>query len=157
MFFGTYDVQIDAGGRLTIPVRLREDLGDEVVVTCAFPPQQHLLLFDAAAFKEHVRELFPLPVLDLGQQTLKRMLMGSAFSIRVDKAGRVLIPQNLRDGADIGPAARVVGMDSYIEIWAPKAHDRWQMVSTAPEMMERNLGAVRELVRIHEERQRGSA
>lgn len=155
MLAGTYDVQIDSAGRLTIPARLRDALGDEVMVTTAFPPHRHLLMFDAAGFEAHVRALFPLPTLDLGQQSLKRLILGNAFALRLDKAGRVLIPQNLRDGAQIGSGVRVVGMDNYAELWAPQAHEDWARVANSPEMLERTVATLQSLGKLHEDRFRG--
>ncbi|NUQ01126.1 MAG: cell division/cell wall cluster transcriptional repressor MraZ [Armatimonadetes bacterium] len=156
MLAGTYDVQLDDAGRLTVPSRLRAELGDEVMVTTALPPNKHLLLFAAPSFEDYIRELFPAPTIDLGQVSLKRLLLGNAFALKLDKAGRILIPPALRELAGLGGPARVVGMDHCAEIWSAAAHDEWLRAVNSPEMMMRTLEALQGLGARQMERQRSA-
>ena len=153
MHLGTYDVQFDQAGRMTIPSRLRSDFGDEVIVTVAMPPQTHLTLFDAAAFETYVHTLFPPPTVDLAQQNLKRLLLGNAYPLKLDKAGRVLIPQSLREFAGLTGPARVIGNDQCAEIMSAESHDLLQRMQTTPQMQAMYAQALAGLTAAHAVRQ----
>lgn len=152
MLAGTYDVQFDTAGRVTIPSRLRPELGDEVVVTTAFPPYQHLELYSLEAFERKIQAMFPGLTVDPEELTLKRIFMGNASHLKLDKAGRVLIPQTMRDEAGIDGPARVVGLNEFAEIWSQAAHDDWLRVARSPATTMRIQEALRGLGRRSEER-----
>ncbi len=137
MLSGKYPVRVDEAGRLTVPVRHRDVLGDEVVVTRSFPPHRQLLLFGQEAFAQWIRSHFPPPTVKAGELALKRLILSNAFTIRLDTAGRVLVPKELREAACIKGKAVVVGMDQYCEIWDEQDFARWQLVADSPEMTER--------------------
>ena len=142
MLAGAHEVQIDSAGRLTVPSRFRTDLGDEVMVTTALSPNRFLWMFSGQAFEDTIRGLFPLPTIDFTQQSVKRTILGNAFPIRLDKAGRALLPAELRQHAGLVGPAKVVGMDNLVEIWAADAYADWYRVSESPEMKLRTLTAI---------------
>ena len=142
MLSGSYPVKVDDAGRLTVPVRHRDLLGEEVVVTRAFPPHKYLMMFERDAFTQWIRSLFPPPTVKPAELSLKRLIMNNAFTIKLDTAGRVLVPKKLREAMGIGGGAVVVGMDQYCEIWDEREHQRWELVAESPEMMERAAEAL---------------
>lgn len=154
MLAGTWEVQVDEAGRLTVPARLRAEVGDEVCVTTAFPPHRYLRLFAADKFEEHIRTVFPVPLLDPVQETLKRLILGNAFTRKFDSAGRILLPKELLEAAGIDGPAKVVGMDECAEIWSAQAHLEWSLAARSPEMMLRTMEALQGLGRLQEQRWR---
>lgn len=137
MLSGKYPVKVDDAGRLTVPVRHRDVLGEEVVVTRSFPPHRQLMLFSQDEFARWLRAHFPPPTVRPDELALKRLIMSQAFTIKLDTAGRILVPKELREAAGIGAGAVVVGMDQYCEIWNETEFDRWQMMADSPEMVTR--------------------
>lgn len=137
MLSGKYPVKVDDAGRLTVPVRHRDVLGDEVVVTRSFPPHRQLMLFGQAAFDQWIRSHFPPPTVKPDELLLKRLIMSNAFTIKLDTAGRILVPKDLRELAGITKEVMVVGMVDYCEIWDPKDFERWDLVANSPEMIGR--------------------
>jgi MraZ protein len=134
MLVGTYDIAFDKAGRMTIPARCREAMGDTVCVTKALPPGECLWLFHADGFKEFIQRVFPVESLRPQDRNLKRVIMGEAYELKVDRAGRVLIPERLRAYAGLVGSGRVVGMDTYLEVWDEAKHDEWLDQAAQPEM-----------------------
>lgn len=137
MLSGKYPVKVDDAGRLTVPVRHRDLLGEEVVVTRSFPPFRQLMLFGQDDFARWIRSHFPPPTVKPDELALKRLIMSNAFTIKLDTAGRILVPKDLRELAGITGQAVVVGMDQYCEIWNDKDFERWELVANSPEMIHR--------------------
>lgn len=120
MFMGEYNHTIDAKGRIIIPSKFRESLGDEFVVTqgldgCLFVyPNDEWLTF--------ITELKNLPGSKEARQ-LQRYFMAGAATCEVDKQGRILIPNKLRGQASLEKEIVFVGVLSKIEIWSK---ERWE-------------------------------
>lgn len=119
MFMGEYNHTIDTKGRIIIPSKFRESLGDEFVVTqgldgCLFVyPNDEWIKFST--------ELNNLPGNKEARQ-LKRYFMAGAATCEVDKQGRILIPNKLREEAALEKDIVLVGVFSKIEIWSK---ERW--------------------------------
>ena len=61
-----------------------------------------------------------MSVTDLKARQLRRYIFSSAVQVEFDKNGRILLPQYLRDAAEINDEAVIVGVGSYLEIWSPR-------------------------------------
>jgi MraZ protein len=115
MFMGEFEHSIDAKGRIIIPSKFREDLGEEFVVTlgldgCLFAyPQNEWQTFSS--------ELRKLPGTKEARQ-LHRWFFGKAAACEVDKQGRILIPSTLRESAGLEKDIVFVGVLNKIEIWS---------------------------------------
>ncbi len=116
MFLGTALVKLDAKGRLSLPARhlesLRRETGDRVVLTRH--PDGCLVLYTMKRWEEKLEVLVGLPHASRG---FVRMVLGSAEEVAIDAAGRILIPQSLRELTGIGREAALVGLGGYFEIW----------------------------------------
>ncbi len=126
MFSGEFEHTIDEKGRIIIPAKLRAELpGDEVFVTRGF--DGCLFVFPPDAWKEMAERLAKLPTTNMQARFVSRMLF-SGTDCRLDKQGRILIPQTLRDHADIelGSEVVIVGVNSRIELWSKP---RWQALT----------------------------
>lgn len=126
MFLGEYDHSMDDKGRLAIPARFREALGDGVIVTRGF--ERCLMGFPKA---EWAKLSDRIDTLSLGQgeaRNLRRLLFSGAADVMLDRQGRVLIPQNLREYAGLGEQVIVAGLNRHFEIWS---RERWDEVLTS--------------------------
>lgn len=118
MFLGQYRHNIDSKGRLTVPVRFREQLAaDGAYITQGF--DQNLMVLTKQSFEEIYQRVNQLSLTSNMARLLKRLIFSNANQVDVDKAGRILIPQYLRTGAVLDGEAVVVGVGDYIEIWSP--------------------------------------
>lgn len=115
MFMSEYNHTVDAKGRLIIPSKFREALGEEFVISkgmdgCLFVYANE----DWNAFEE---KLTSLPLINKEARTFARFFLAGAASVEVDKQGRILIPGSLRDFAGLEKDVVLVGVGSRIEIW----------------------------------------
>ena len=131
MFMGEYNHTIDAKGRLIVPSKFREALGDEFIITkgldgCLFvyPNEEWAIIADT--FRS-------IPQTSKEARKFSRFFFAGAASCEVDKQGRILLPQILREFADLQKEAVFVGVFSRIEIWSK---DRWLDTNTYDDMNE---------------------
>ncbi|HEX3077044.1 MAG TPA: division/cell wall cluster transcriptional repressor MraZ [Lachnospiraceae bacterium] len=119
MFMGEYNHTIDAKGRIIVPAKFREELGEEFVVTLGL--DGCLFVYPNSEWTNFVNELKGLPGNKDARQ-LQRYFMAGAAQCEVDKQGRILIPQKLREHAGLDKDLVFVGVLSKIEIWSK---ERW--------------------------------
>ena len=131
MFMGEYNHAIDAKGRLIIPAKFREVLGDEFVVTKGM--DGCLFVFDNSEWQVFAEKLRSLPMIDKEVRQFTRFFLAGAASVEVDKQGRILLPSVLRDFAGITKDTVLIGVGSRIEIWSK---DRWEGTVTYQDMDE---------------------
>ncbi|MBQ6625985.1 MAG: division/cell wall cluster transcriptional repressor MraZ [Ruminococcus sp.] len=113
MFSGTTNQTIDTKGRVILPSKFREELGDTVYVTSGF--ENCVQILSAAQFdrlREQIRELPADKAL-----SLQYILISPATEVAVSSQGRVMIAQKLREDANLTKDIVVVGMDTRIEVW----------------------------------------
>jgi MraZ protein len=118
MFLGQFEHTIDEKGRMTIPARFREELGETAYLTRAF--DQNLTVMPASVFEALAERLNELSLTDPEVRLLQSLIFSNAIRVEFDRAGRILIPQFLRDQANLKTAAVVVGQGKRFEIWAPE-------------------------------------
>ena len=123
MFLGEFEHTMDDKGRLAIPSRFREELGDGVVVTRGF--DRCLMGFPRAVWERLAQQVSSLSLGQGEARNLRRLLFSGAADIMLDKQGRILIPQNLREYAELGDQVIVAGLNTHFEIWA---NERWNQV-----------------------------
>ncbi len=120
MFMGEYNHTIDAKGRIIVPSRFRESLGDEFVVTQGL--DGCLFVYPNDEWQNFITELRKLPGNKDARQ-LQRYFLAGAAGCEVDKQGRILIPGKLREQAALEKDIVFVGVLSKIEIWSK---ERWE-------------------------------
>ena len=117
---GSNHISLDAKGRMSIPTKLRDALsgesGGDVVVTIS-PSDHCLLLYTLEDWGVVEDKLTSLPTLNAQVRQLKRMLIGHADDCSMDGSGRILLPQQLREFANIDRKAVLVGQGDKYEIW----------------------------------------
>lgn len=113
MFSGTSNQTIDAKGRIILPSKFREELGDTVYVTSGF--ENCVQILSAEQFNRLREQIRALPA-DKAL-SLQYILISPATEVSVSSQGRVMISQKLREDASLTKDIVVVGMDTRIEIW----------------------------------------
>ena len=130
-FRGEYSHSIDQKGRLIIPAKFRELLGDTFVVTKGF--DGCLFVFANEGWDQFEEKLQALPMDKPEARALGRFFMAGAIDAEVDKQGRILIPTNLLSHARIEKEAVIAGVGNRVEIWS-KAE--WEKASTFEDINE---------------------
>ena len=118
MFLGRYEHTIDEKGRITIPSDYREDLGESVYLTQGF--DGNLQAFTIPLFEKLADRVRSISLLDPNSRILRRLIFSTAKLLKFDNAGRILIPGFLRETANLGEAALIIGMGEYFELWTPE-------------------------------------
>ena len=121
MLLGEFNHSIDEKGRLIIPAKLRDDLGESFVICNGF-----------------VAELNTLPRMNKDARIFKRYFFGSASEGSFDKQGRVSVPASLRKAAHLEKDVVLVGVQDRVEIWDKALWEERSMVS------EEDLDAIAE-------------
>lgn len=118
---GEYNHTIDAKGRLIIPSKFREALGDEFVVTKGL--DGCLFVYDNQEWAAFEEKLKALPLMNKESRKFVRFFLAGAASVEVDKQGRILLPSVLREFAELDKDVVLVGVASRIEIWSKQKWD----------------------------------
>lgn len=120
MFMGEYNHTIDAKGRLIVPAKFREILGDNFIVTKGL--DGCLFVYPNDEWTRFEEKLKSLPLTNKNARQFTRFFLAGAAACEVDKQGRILLPQVLRGFASLDKDVVLVGVASRIEIWS---RERW--------------------------------
>lgn len=118
---GEYNHTLDAKGRLIVPAKFRDKLGEEFVITKGM--DGCLFVFGEDEWEQFELKLSELPMMNKEARQFTRYFLAGASSVEVDKTGRILIPQVLREFAAITKEAVLVGVGKRVEIWSK---ERWE-------------------------------
>jgi len=132
---GEYHHTLDSKGRLFIPSKLREELGDVFYVTLS--PDKCLSAYSAESWKAFTEKVNAMPYV---KQRKMRPLFAYAAKCELDSQGRILIPQNLREFAGLKKNVTVIGCNNHAEFWDT---DTWKEVYIQ-EITPENIAAVME-------------
>jgi len=132
---GEYQHNLDAKGRLFIPARLRDELGDVFYVTLSI--DRCLSAYNAQSWQDFSDKVNAMPYF---KQRKMRPLFAYAAKCELDSQGRILLPQNLRDYANLRKNVTVVGCNNHAEFWDSEAWDAQNALENTPE----NIAAVME-------------
>lgn len=120
MFRGSFALNLDDKGRLTLPTRYRDplfaDCGGQLICTIDHK-DPCLLLYPLTEWEEIEEKLKRLSSFNPQEQRLKRLLLGHATDCEMDKNGRILLPATLRAHANLTKELRLVGQLNKFEIW----------------------------------------
>ena len=123
MFIGEYQHTLDIKGRVIIPSRFREDLGDGFVMTKGL--DNCLFLYPRNEWSILEEKLKTLPLTNRDARAFIRFFFSGAAECIIDKQGRVLIPSNLREHAKLGKDVVVIGVSTRMEIWSKEEWDSY--------------------------------
>ena len=132
MFRGRYEHTVTNTGRVSIPSRFREvcrdKYGEETFVITNF--DKCLVAYPMKEWNEIENKISELPQFRQDVTAFMRYLMGGAVDCPIDSQGRVLIPQSLRNHANINKEVVMIGMLKKIEIWAKETWDEQESKSS---------------------------
>jgi len=120
MLIGQYTYTLDNKGRLTMPSRFRDDLPEQLIITTGF--DQCVAVYPIQVWRELTAKISALPLTDPKGRELRRMLFSEAVDFELDKQGRMLIPDRLREyaGLELTSEVLIVGLEKIIELWNPQ-------------------------------------
>jgi len=120
LLIGEFEHSLDAKGRLIMPSKFREDIGDKFIVTKGL--DGCLFGFSLVEWKNFEEKLRSLPISNKDARDFSRFFFAGAIECEIDKQGRFLVSSNLRNFANFKKDVVIIGMNSRIEIWSK---DRW--------------------------------
>lgn len=130
VFKGMYEHTLDAKGRVFMPAKYREGLGETFVVCQAFF-MPCLWVFSNEAFEALSDKLEEFSLLDDKTQRIERILYNTASDVEVDKQGRILLPANLREYAGLEKEVVIAGSRNRVDLWNKQTWEHQQEVDQA--------------------------
>lgn len=131
MFMGEYSHTIDAKGRVIVPARFREELGEGSVITKGL--DGCLFVYPKEEWQKFEEKLRQLPLNQQNARKITRFFLAGATGCEIDKQGRVLLPAVLREFAELEKDVVMVGIMNRVEIWSK---DRWNEANRFDDMEE---------------------
>lgn len=122
MFLGEYQPNITEGSRIALPKKLRDQIaGDEVVMSRGF--EKCIFVYAKQDWVIEASKQVESPITDIKTRDIKRYMYASASESTIDAQGRLVLPTNLKDYAEIDKKTAVIGAGDHVEIWDL---DKWQ-------------------------------
>ena len=115
MLIGEYEHTIDAKGRISMPAKIRKDMGETFIVTKGL--DGCLFAFSQEEWLNFETKLKSLPLSDKNARNFVRFFLAGATECEIDKQGRFLIPANLRIAAKLEKETVIIGVGTRLEIW----------------------------------------
>lgn len=128
MFMGEYCHSIDDKGRMIVPTKFRENLGQSFVVTRGL--DHCLFAYPKTEWTQLEQKLKTLPFTKADARAFTRFFFSGACEVELDKQGRIRLPANLRNFAKLEKECVVIGVSTRIEIWCK---DHWNQYYTDSE------------------------
>ncbi len=128
MLLGEYNRALDDKNRLTLPVKFKSELGKKIVVTRGL--DSSLFIYSQKEWKIITEKLSGLSMTDATSRGFSRFFLAGAAELELDKAGRMLVPEHLKDFAKLGKDVVLTGVQSRVELWDAKV---WKSYSTKME------------------------
>ena len=123
MFMGEYEHNIDRKGRLIMPAKFREELGEHVVVNRGLDGCLYVYTMDE--WEKVYMKLSSLPSTKKDARMYQRMMLSKAAECEMDSQGRILIPSSLISLAALEKECLIIGVANHLEIWSKS---RWQQL-----------------------------
>lgn len=134
MLIGEYEHTLDAKGRISMPSRLRKDMGETFIVTKGL--DGCLFAFSQTEWLNFEQKLKALPLSDKNARNFVRFFLAGATECELDKQGRFLIPNNLRIAANLDKEIIIIGVGTRLEIWDRKTWNDKDNAISADEIAE---------------------
>ena len=115
MFLGEYQHTIDEKGRMAVPVKFRYEVASGAVVTRGI--DKCLFLFPKTEWEKIAPKIANLPLPQANSRAFSRLMLAGAMEVDLDKQGRLILPDYLREYARVKKNVVVAGLYNRIEIW----------------------------------------
>lgn len=124
MFIGEYHHALDEKGRVQIPVKFRADLQKGAVVTRGL--DNCLFIYTKKEWDILAEKLARLPISKAGSRAFSRLMLAGAMELEVDKQGRALLPEYLRQFATLKKNVVIAGLYNRLEVWDTDVWKRYR-------------------------------
>ena len=124
LLIGRYSSKIGAKGRVAVPVKLREYLGETAIISQGY--EKSLLLVNKSQWENLTSFLKDRPLTVGPVRDTERFLFGSAYEVEFDGQGRIVVPQELREFSSLNGEAVFLGVGNRIEIWSKENWIQYQ-------------------------------
>ena len=114
MLIGEYEHSLDSKGRMILPAKIREDLGEKFIITKGL--DGCLFGFSESEWNNFEEKLKQLPLTNKNARTFSRFFVAGATTCELDKQGRILVPQTLREFAGLEKDVVLTGNLNRIEV-----------------------------------------
>jgi MraZ protein len=139
MLIGEYLHTLDSKKRISLPAKFRKEVGRKVVVTRGL--DSCLFMFPQKSWEKIAAKVSDLPVGQADTRGMSRFLLAGAVETEVDGAGRILIPDFLKDFADLKSRVVLAGVSDRIEIWNEKTWEEYKRrIERGADQMAQTLG-----------------
>ena len=128
MFIGEYSHTIDAKKRISIPTKIRKELGDVAILTRGL--DQCIFVYPEKEWEGIAEKLSKLPMGQADTRNFVRLMLAGAAEVEIDSLGRIIIPDSLKKYAELDSKAVIVGVFNRVELWSP---ERWARVQEKTE------------------------
>ena len=135
MLIGEYEHSLDVKGRLIMPAKLRDDIGEKFIITKGL--DGCLFAFSTTEWEKFEEKLSTLPISNKDARAFSRFFFAGAMECEIDKQGRFLISSNLREFAELIKDVIIVGMNSRVEIWSKEKWSKCDENISADEIAEK--------------------
>ena len=115
MLIGEYKHSLDPKKRVSVPAKVRKEIGGTAVLTRGL--ENCLFLFPMKEWEQVAEKISQLPMGQKDSRGFARLLLSGAAEVELDQLGRILIPENLREYAGLQKAVIVAGVGKRMEIW----------------------------------------
>ncbi len=123
MFNGEFEYRVDEKGRVPIPPKFRtEELKKEGVVLCP-GMEKCITIYPISEWKKLADSLTSGSIIPSKLRKLNRAIFATAFNVEIDGQGRIMIPAQLRQFADLNEEVVMAGVNTYIELWSK---EQWE-------------------------------
>ncbi len=127
MFIGEYKYNLDDKNRLAIPSKFRKFFTDGAVITKGL--DNCLFIYTAKEWQKLVDKLANLPISQAKSRAFSRMMLAGAMDVLLDKQGRIILPDYLKQFAELNKQVVLAGLYNRLEVWDEKAWAKYQRVS----------------------------
>lgn len=124
MIIGQYQTKVSLKGRVSFPKRFREEMGEKLVVTVGY--EGSLIIVSLQGWRALIEGTENKPFIFGSARNTNRFLLGGATEVELDNQGRFVIPQYLREYAELGEEAVFLGLNKYVELWDKKKWEEHQ-------------------------------
>lgn len=124
MFIGEYQHSLDTKGRMAIPAKFRASLKSGAVITRGL--DNSLFIYTKKEWSVLAKKLASLPISQANTRAFSRLMLAGAMDVRLDKQGRVIIPEYLRKFASLSKKAIIAGLYNRLEVWDEKTWNSYK-------------------------------
>lgn len=136
MFIGEFTHKIDGKGRMAVPAKFRDQLGTTAVITKGL--DSCLVIYPKHEWDLLAEKLAAMPLSKANTRAFARLMLAGAMEVDLDAQGRVMVPDYLKNYADLEGTAVVTGLYNRIEVWCEESWEKYR------DAMEKESGEIAE-------------